>query len=118
MPPKLHTRAHKNVALYPNSHDITSLSGEALSLKIARHSHCSECEDCHGLAPKRSINVVLDSEWAGEASRSVGYIRTCRCGHNVGDHASLEHISEEEISRRGRVAIRLDELLEVSIGIK
>lgn len=118
MPPKSHTKAHKNVALYPSSRDLASLSREALSLKIARHSPCSECEDCYGLAPEHPVNVVLDSEWDAAASRSVGYLTTCRCGHDVGDHASLEDITAEEISRRGRVAIRLDELLEVSIGIK
>lgn len=118
MPPTSKPRTHRNVALYPESHDINSLSREALALKIARHSHCSDCEGCHGLGPDRHVNVVLDSEWNANASGHVGYIATCRCGHDVGDHGALEDIPTEEFNRRGRVAIRLDELLEVSISIK
>lgn len=116
-PPKSKARAHRNVALYPSSPDITSLNREALALKVARHSHCSECEDCRGLTPNPLFNVVLDSEWNPVSSGHVGYIKACRCGHDVGDHASFEDVSAEEVNRRGRVAIRLDELLEVSIDI-
>jgi hypothetical protein len=60
------------------------------------------------------MKVVLDSDWDAEVSVPVGYITTCRCGHDAGDHAAFQNITSEEITRRGRVAIRLDELLEVS----
>ncbi|KAF8488411.1 hypothetical protein JB92DRAFT_2757391 [Gautieria morchelliformis] len=112
MPPRPHTKPNKNIALYPNSHDLASLSREALILKVARHSYCAECDDCHGLAPEDSVKVVLDSDWNAEVSGPVGYITTCRCGHDAGNHAAFQDTTSEEIARRGRVAIRLDELLE------
>ncbi|GJJ06478.1 hypothetical protein Clacol_000670 [Clathrus columnatus] len=85
---------------------------EALALKIARHSHCSICEDCISLIPDESVTVVLDITWDNKTSEYPGYVTTCRCGHSVSDHAVSDGIAPEEYARRGRVAIRLDELLD------
>ncbi|KAF8585988.1 hypothetical protein K439DRAFT_1342190 [Ramaria rubella] len=112
MPLKSNNRGHRSTLLYPNSHDIVLLSKEALALKIARHSCCSICDDCTGLAPKGVSNVVLESDWDDNAPGSAAYITTCRCGHGIEEHAALQGVAPTEIKRRGRVAIRLDELLE------
>lgn len=107
---------NNNVFLYPTSHDFHSLNEESLALKIARHSHCSRCDDCFGLVPDENVTVILDTAALdNNTSEPAGYITSCRCGHSVRDHAVLEHTSPEEYVRRGRVAIRLDELLDVSL---
>lgn len=116
MPPRPtnhHLKIRKDVCLYPKSHDFQSLSPEALALKIARHSRCTLCGDCTGLVPEKGLTVIFDTTWDSKESGLVGYITTCRCGHSVGDHAVPEDTSPEEYARRGRVAIRLDELLDV-----
>lgn len=109
--------APKSVFLYPKSHDLHSLTEESLALKIARHSHCSRCDDCFGLVPDETVTVILDTALDDNTLEIPSYITGCRCGHSVRDHAVLEHISSEEYARRGRVAIRLDELLDVSFRI-
>ena len=113
MPPKTNTKAHRNIALYPQSHHFRSLSQFALLLKIARHSPCSACDDCAGLIPDDNVIAVLDSEWNDDASGPANYIAMCRCGHQVHEHGVSQGITQEEFNRRGRVAIRLDEILEV-----
>ncbi|KAI0344707.1 hypothetical protein BDW22DRAFT_1326844 [Trametopsis cervina] len=100
-------------ALYPTSHDIPKLPEEALSLKIARHSPCSICtsEICPGLRPPPVVQLVLDSDEDYDGTQS--YLSSCSCGHDATDHgADLSEISSTEFSRRGRVAVRLDELLQ------
>lgn len=98
-------------ALYPTSHHIPDLSDEALALKIARHSPCSICtaEFCSGLRPPNLFELVPDSDELFEGS----YLSSCRCGHEATDHgADLSVISRDEFKRRGRVAVRIDELLQ------
>ena len=102
-------------ALYPNSDDPSKLIPDALSLKIARHSPCSICtaEICPGLRPPPIVQLVLDSVEDYDGSES--YLSSCSCGHDATDHgADLEEISQTEFARRGRVAIRIDELLKAS----
>jgi len=65
-----------------------------------------------GLAPGSGVAVALDSQWD---DNSAGYLSSCRCGHTVADHATAEDVPREEYRRRGRVAIRLDEILGVSL---
>ncbi|KAF8514236.1 hypothetical protein BU17DRAFT_52800 [Hysterangium stoloniferum] len=109
---KANAKSRKNTVLYPHSHDIPTLSRDALALKIARHSRCPKCEDCTGLRPKSGLLVALDSDFENGISPQPNYISHCRCGHSVAEHASSEEVSSEEFERRGRVAVRLDELLE------
>lgn len=102
-------------ALYPTSHHTPSLSEAALALKIARHSPCSICtaEICPGLRPPPIVQLVLDSDETYDGSES--YLSSCACGHEASDHgADLSLISRDEFKRRGRVAVRIDELLQVS----
>ncbi|KIJ49448.1 hypothetical protein M422DRAFT_161147 [Sphaerobolus stellatus SS14] len=105
-------KSRKNVALYPASHIMDGLSQSALALKIARHSRCPLCSDCQGLTPKDEISVKLDSEWDERTMGPAAYLDSCRCGHTVAEHAAAEDVPREEYKRRGRVAIRLDELLD------
>jgi hypothetical protein len=43
------------------------------------------------------------------------YLEICECGHSAGDHgADQSHIDRDEFARRGRVAVRLDEMLQVN----
>ena len=109
--------------LYPASHDIPRLSQELLALKIARHSRCSSCSSCSGLRPPPDVEVALDSEIQPESPSSASqehsapgpYLQLCSCGHDVLAHgADPSSIGVEEFARRSRVAVRLDELLEVS----
>ena len=106
--------------LYPTSHDIPSLSESALALKIARHSPCSICtaEICNGLRPPPVMELVADSD--DDYDRPDSYLSSCSCGHDASDHgADLSSISKDEFKRRGRVAVRIDELLQVSsMGIR
>jgi len=112
---------------YPHSHDPDKLESPLLSLKIARHSPCSICWNCLGLHPPPKVDVVLD----GHSDSSLGdlgqygsddddeevssYFETCACGHNVKAHNADElELGRSEFARRGRVACRLDELLQVS----
>ena len=104
-------------ALYPVSHNIPSLSDEALALKIARHSPCSICtsEICAGLRPPPIVQLVPDSDEDYDGSES--YLSSCSCGHDASDHgADLSAIGRGEFERRGRVAVRIDELLQVCHG--
>ncbi len=101
-------------ALYPTSHEIPKLPEPALALKIARHSPCSICtaEICPGLRPPPIVQLVLDSDEDYDGSES--YLSSCGCGHDATDHgADLGEIERTEFNRRGRVAVRLDELLQV-----
>ncbi|PPQ89713.1 hypothetical protein CVT25_014114 [Psilocybe cyanescens] len=98
-----------------------------LALKIARHSPCSRCPTCPGLHPPSGIDVVVD----GQSDSSLGdlgqygsddeddppssYLSSCACGHGVNEHnADEKELGRVEFSRRARVAIRLDELLQDS----
>lgn len=116
-------------ASYPASNDISALSNEALSLKIARHSPCALCKSCIGLHPPPDTDVALDNLPATDLFSDLDaelfddvlglettYLDSCGCGHGVADHgASESELGREEFMRKGRVAIRLDELLEVCL---
>ncbi|KIM45219.1 hypothetical protein M413DRAFT_8508 [Hebeloma cylindrosporum] len=112
---------------YPHSHDADKLESPLLSLKIARHSPCSICRNCQGLHPPPKVDVVLD----GHSDSILGdlgqygsddddeevssYFETCACGHDVKAHNADEfELGRSEFARRGRVACRLDELLQDS----
>ncbi|KAL5523700.1 hypothetical protein ACEPAG_7873 [Sanghuangporus baumii] len=113
-------------ALYPAGFDINNLSKNAIALKIARHSRCSDCNSCPGLHPPPDVTLVLDSSESGEES-SLGnanhigfgedekdsrYLDICACGHGTKSHGADElRLGKSEYVRRAKVAIRLDELL-------
>ena len=106
----------------------TSLTDAALAFKIARHTPCSACDACFGLRPPPDIQVVLDDQDSRKSSLGAldqygsdeddepAYLCTCICGHEVGEHGADESvIGREEFSRRGRLAVRLDEMLQASL---
>lgn len=112
---------------YPHSHLFEKLEPSLLAIKIARHSPCSKCHNCTGIHPPPKVDVVLD----GHSDSSLGdlgqygsddddevassYLEICGCGHTVEQHNADEKVlGRSEFSRRGRVAVRLDELLQVS----
>lgn len=105
--------------LYPTSHDIPSLPDSHLSLKIARHSCCSACSSCSGLHPPNGWRVFSDIPDGNESDDDdepppTRYLDRCECNHGVDAHgANVSKIGHEEFIRRGKVAVRLDELLEV-----
>ncbi|KAG2055785.1 hypothetical protein BDR06DRAFT_953620 [Suillus hirtellus] len=97
----------------------------ALALRIARHSSCAACDSCPGLRPPASVEVVLDddihqksllgdlTQYGSDEEDGPAYLETCICGHDVADHGSqLAALGREEFSRRARLAIRIDELLQ------
>ena len=114
--------------LYPASHDIPRLNDPHLALKIARHSPCSECDTCKGLKPPLDVEVILDTAKSGSSLGSLeqygsddddtvtSYLEICACGHSVLEHgADVSEIGTDEFRRRGRVAVRIDELLQVRL---
>jgi len=101
--------------LYPAEDDIPSLSEEQLSLKIARHSPCSLCL-CSGLRPPVGVEVSPDDSLLSD-QMELAYLSECQCGHNVPSHgADVAVLGRPEYQRRGRVAVRIDELLQVRGG--
>ena len=101
--------------LYPAEDDIPSLSEEQLSLKIARHSPCSLCS-CSGLRPPVGVEVSPDDSLLSD-QMELAYLSECQCGHNVPSHgADVAVLGRPEYQRRGRVAVRIDELLQVREG--
>ena len=113
--------------LYPASYDIPNLRESQLALKIARHSPCSACDVCFGLHPPPDIQVLADDDptipnltletQSGSDDEDIpplAYLETCECGHSVKEHGADEtEQGPDEFARRGRVAVRLDELLQV-----
>ncbi|KAJ7346792.1 hypothetical protein DFH08DRAFT_869327 [Mycena albidolilacea] len=111
---------------YPASHEQDSLTDQLLALKIARHSSCTTCDSCPGLHPDPSWEVVLDDLSAepslveldqygsDDEDGQPNYLKGCACGHDMYDHgANQPQLGRDEFLRRGRVAIRLDEILQV-----
>ncbi|KAF8635220.1 hypothetical protein AX17_003996 [Amanita inopinata Kibby_2008] len=112
---------------YPASNVQYALNDPQLALRIARHSPCRVCNTCSSLHPPPNVDVVLDSTRQLQ-SHSLGhlgqygsddeetpfaYLATCACGHSVTQHSADEAaIGRSEFLRRGRVATRLDELLQ------
>lgn len=112
---------------YPASNPQVKLDDSQLALKIARHSPCSVCDNCPGLHPPQDVEVVLDEVYNESSLGDLGqygsddedthahYLATCACSHGASQHNAEESdIGRAEFARRSRVAIRLDELLQVS----
>lgn len=112
--------------LYPAAHERTKLSDTALALKIARHSRCAICDgSCSGLRPPAGTVVELDNQeddsslgdltqyGSDDEDKDSRYLQKCACGHGLSDHGADEDVGKDEYARRGRVAIRMDELLSV-----
>ncbi|CAE6434711.1 unnamed protein product, partial [Rhizoctonia solani] len=108
--------------LYPPASQPVDFTFDACSIKIARHSNCSECE-CTGFHPPEGCAVVINNGSVeaqaalDEAEESTevteeGYWRMCACGDGIEDHGNGTNVGSEEIERRARVAIRIDEILE------
>lgn len=110
--------------LYPSAvEDVNSISHGAQMAKIARHSPCSvEGCRCQGLHPFSNwVAVTDDSEDVAEILELAetsslltedGFLRYCECQHTVDDHGgTTDHV---EMTRRARVAVRIDQLLEVT----
>ncbi|TDL25922.1 hypothetical protein BD410DRAFT_764142 [Rickenella mellea] len=103
------------VYYYPAAYDLSILSQNTLNLKIARHSKCSACNSCSGLHPSPDLTVVLDYADPSIANLNFAhdqhrnYLTACVCGHSVSEHVG--ELDKEELARRGRVAVRLDEEL-------
>lgn len=114
-------------AQYPTGIDVKTLHADAIALKIARHSRCSECEKCTGLRPPLGTALVLDSDQQDKQSLGAlaqydsdedegdsKYLKYCACGHGTEKHGADEaRLGKDEYTRRAKVAIRLDELLSV-----
>ena len=101
-------------ALYPSEHKIPLLSRPALALKISRHSNCNACSSCSGLRPAANVELFLDDAQPPNHP-PLRYLDTCACGHGVYSHGADESLlGKQEYLRRGRVAVRLDEILQVS----
>ncbi|KAF4567532.1 histone acetyltransferase [Pleurotus pulmonarius] len=111
--------------LYPASNSASGLTPPQLALKIARHSPCASCSSCYGLHPPLGTEVVPDDQQAvqstlvdqygsdDEDDMQLPYLEYCGCGHFSSAHGANElELGSEEFARRGRVAIRLDELLQ------
>ncbi|KAG8890427.1 histone acetyltransferase [Tulasnella sp. 332] len=107
--------------LYPApTADISTLSNPARSIKVARHTHCSACT-CQGLHPPDHIPVILDDsedyqealEQADQAEvpTDEGFWMLCECGHGWDEHGAGMDVPSIEMTRRTRVAMRIDELL-------
>ncbi|KAJ7076334.1 hypothetical protein B0H15DRAFT_864193 [Mycena belliarum] len=110
---------------YPASHEPDALSDQLLALKIARHSACTSCDTCVNLRPDPSWEIVLDDLSAEPSLVELDqygsddedghptYLKSCLCGHDMYDHgANQPQLGRDEFLRKGRVAIRLDELLQ------
>lgn len=77
---------------------LNAYSEDEKLFKIARQLPCDEC-DCTGWKP-------------GDEDETNAASRECSCGHTAQSHGSSHLLEEEEIDRRTRVALRIEELLE------
>lgn len=73
---------------------LARLSEKEKVLKLARHMGCDHCSSCQGWRPGVSVEFSLD---------------TCVCGHDADQHIG----QKQDFIRRLKVALRIDELLEV-----
>lgn len=111
---------------YPSYASVPSnLTPSEAQLKVARHSRCSAFDGdcvCTGLRPSPDVDVEARSVKGGKSDEArekecASQWKKCGvCGHGIAMHGRLEESEggEEERLRRVKVAIRLDELLEVS----
>jgi histone acetyltransferase len=98
---------------YPSCRELSQLSDEALAVKIARHSPCSLC-DCTGLKPPLGVKVNLKDEEEEPSTTVLPFLDICTCTHGITEHGNPPDLDHREQIRRGKVAIRLDELLTVT----
>jgi histone acetyltransferase len=75
---------------------LVNMSESEKILKLARHMPCDHCQqDCQGWRPDLAVeDFSLDA---------------CICGHDAEHHVD----SKQDFVRRLKVALRIDELLEV-----
>ncbi|TFY76343.1 hypothetical protein EWM64_g7667 [Hericium alpestre] len=113
--------------LYPASNNLADLSPLSQAIKIARHSPCSACDVCPGLHPSPASDIIRDDRVENSNSLTdlaqygsddddgtTSYLLSCECGHSVKDHGADERaLDEDEFARRARVAVKIDEHLEV-----
>ena len=63
------------------------------------------------------VGDVLDLADGSDVLTDEGHLKFCNCGHSYEDHGCDAALDREEHSRRARVAVRIDEFLEVcSLG--
>lgn len=146
-PPNMPNAASRATRYYPaGATEVQDLTVVQQRLKIARHSPCSHGEayvgadmhdggrnasrkvgsqdgcSCTGYRPPsqtrlKSLSVkaagaafVDEAQWGWDA---------CRCGHPLESHGlHRKEDDEEEFTRRAKVALRMDELLEVRASSK
>ena len=123
---------------YPAGIATTAELDEAsATLKVARHAPCSHgwhfapradspypapdagpstgaaaCT-CRGLVPPRGARIHLVSHAKHTLDELLARWPACgRCGHALFEHGELARDPPQERTRRARVAVRLDELLE------
>jgi histone acetyltransferase len=111
---------------YPAALKISDLTNSQLAVKIARHSECEICDNCNGFHPAPDVDVVLDGGASPDALElfndeeepSAPYLESCSCGHGIPSHGAHEPtLGRDEFVRRSKVAVRLDEFLQVRIRI-
>ncbi|CDR99279.1 probable histone acetylase [Sporisorium scitamineum] len=118
--------------LYPSgARTLNRLSSFQRLLKIARHTSASSASNtadsdapfCLGFKPSEYEEIVEDpvSRGSRHDSRQVDdaklkadwdAVKCDTCGRSVEEHAALTDADDEESTRRAKVAVRLDELLE------
>ncbi|KAI6045991.1 hypothetical protein EDC04DRAFT_2558648 [Pisolithus marmoratus] len=109
---------------YPSPNDAPC-NDAVLALRIARHTPCSACDTCQGLQPPPGVALVLGdhschssslgdlNQYGSDEDNEPSYLETCLCGHGIPEHGADEAaLGREEFSRRGRLATRLDEMLQ------
>lgn len=124
--------------LYPAGvRDVAACPRDAARLKVARHAAClhgcalaPDPDSPYAAAPARAADaretcacagVVPPAGHAVRASRAdqinlAPWAQCGRCGHALEAHGRLDADPPAEQVRRAKVAIRLDELLEVRGG--
>ncbi|KAJ6625467.1 hypothetical protein B0H10DRAFT_2161738 [Mycena sp. CBHHK59/15] len=101
---------------YPASNEPQALTDDLLALKIARHSPCSSYHTWEVVLDDRSAEqslVELDQYGSDDEDGQPNYLRSCACSHGVYAHGAYQaELGREEFLRRGRAAVRLDQLLQ------
>lgn len=80
------------------------------AVRIARYSPCSECL-CAGLHPADDAEIITVG-FADEGEPNDANTM-CECAHQWASHGTHSELSSSEFNRRARVALRIDETLEV-----
>ena len=78
--------------------------------RIARYSQCSECP-CAGLHPADDAEIII-VQFADEGEPNDANTM-CECAHQWASHGAHSELTSSEFNRRARVALRIDETLEV-----